>query len=438
MPGPAIARHGHPSRGARTRTGPAPRRGAGRLGRHALGRRVPAPSGSSSRSRRCCSAWVRWRRSAASPSSPWSAPPSRLPVDGSSRPVSRRALATHGATVVSGLAVGIDGVRTRRSTELASPTVAVIGGGMAVGVPRAHRLLARAILDTGGADRRRACPGRRADPGHLPRRNRIISGLALATVRDRGADPQRRAHHRPSRARAGPAVFVAPGRPGDPAMAGALALLRETPARPLVGIEELVVDLEIVGGPRARAIAPRVPLSITRTPSRPSVRSSDRSPRPGQRTREHRRHRPVTVSAFGRRGCAHAAPAAGMGRVHGPAQLPGGTVAPDRIRREIGILPTPSFAPRAPSVIGDARRVSRNGGLRCCVFRRPDSAGRSGACRRARIRSRRRSGGSTCRVRNVTQDTYGDSARRWWRPRTTATGCACGVPASGRSSSTAI
>jgi DNA processing protein len=42
-------------------------------------------------------------------------------------------------------------------------------------------------------------------------------------------------------------VLVAPGRPGDPSTAGCLALLRETPARPLVGLDELVMDLDLVG-----------------------------------------------------------------------------------------------------------------------------------------------------------------------------------------------
>ena len=38
-------------------------------------------------------------------------------------------------------------------------------------------------------------------------------------------------------------MLVAPGRVGDWSMAGSLALLRETPARPLVGLDEMVEDL---------------------------------------------------------------------------------------------------------------------------------------------------------------------------------------------------
>jgi DNA processing protein len=158
------------------------------------------------------------------------------------------ALAAHGATVVSGLAVGIDGAAHAAVTEVGAPTVAVIGGGHAVGVPRAHRLLATTILDTGGAIVSEHAPDVSPTRGTFPRRNRIISGLASAVVvieapiRSGALITARHALEQ------GRSVFVAPGRPGDRSTAGALALLRETPARPLVGVEELLVDLGMLDG----------------------------------------------------------------------------------------------------------------------------------------------------------------------------------------------
>jgi predicted Rossmann fold nucleotide-binding protein DprA/Smf involved in DNA uptake len=44
-------------------------------------------------------------------------------------------------------------------------------------------------------------------------------------------------------------VLVAPGRIGDWSVAGSLALLRETPARPLVGLDEMVEDLGLLDDP---------------------------------------------------------------------------------------------------------------------------------------------------------------------------------------------
>ena len=95
---------------------------------------------------------------------------------------------------------------------------------------------------------RTSCP----PGGTFPRRNRIISGLAMATVvieapvRSGALITARHALEQ------GRALFVAPGRPGDASTAGALALLRETPARPLVGIEELVVDIGLAEGSQAQ------------------------------------------------------------------------------------------------------------------------------------------------------------------------------------------
>jgi DNA processing protein len=163
------------------------------------------------------------------------------------------ALATHGVTVVSGLAVGIDGAGHAAVTELAQPTVGVIGGGMAASIPRAHRVLARSILETGGAIVSEHAPDVVPTKGTFPRRNRIISGLAAATIvveaptRSGALITARHALEQ------GRTLFVAPGRPGDPSVAGALALLRETPARPLVGVEELIVDLGLVPGAAAPA-----------------------------------------------------------------------------------------------------------------------------------------------------------------------------------------
>ena len=44
-------------------------------------------------------------------------------------------------------------------------------------------------------------------------------------------------------------MFIAPGRIGDWATAGSLALLRETPARPLVGLDAMVEDLGYLDPP---------------------------------------------------------------------------------------------------------------------------------------------------------------------------------------------
>jgi DNA processing protein len=147
-----------------------------------------------------------------------------------------------GATVVSGLALGIDGVSHRATLEAGGKTIAVVGGGLDAPGPATHRRLAREIVGTGAIVGELA-PGVAPTQGTFPRRNRLISALAAATivieapVRSGALITARHALEQ------GRVLLVAPGRPLDKRIAGNLALLRESPARPLVGLDEMIADL---------------------------------------------------------------------------------------------------------------------------------------------------------------------------------------------------
>ena len=141
--------------------------------------------------------------------------------------------------MISGLAVGIDGAAHAAALDAGGATIAVVGSGLDDPYPAAHRRLARAIRARGAVISELA-PGVRATQGTFPRRNRIISALARATIvveapaRSGALITARHALEQ------GRILLVAPGRPMDPAVAGNLALLRETPARPLVGLDEMI------------------------------------------------------------------------------------------------------------------------------------------------------------------------------------------------------
>lgn len=148
-----------------------------------------------------------------------------------------------GAVVVSGMAFGVDGAAHSATMAAGGRTVAVIGGGHARAGPRAHGALMAQMISSGGAVVAEHGPDALPTKGTFPRRNRIISALAEATIVIEA--PMRSgalitAHHALEQGRT---VLVAPGRPEDPHVRGSLALLRETPARPLVGLDELIVDL---------------------------------------------------------------------------------------------------------------------------------------------------------------------------------------------------
>jgi DNA processing protein len=93
-----------------------------------------------------------------------------------------RELAAAGVVVVSGLARGVDGEAHRGALDAGGHTVAVLGCGVDRDYPAAHADLAGRIVATGGLVVSEYEPGVEPAPWRFPARNRIIAGLARATV----------------------------------------------------------------------------------------------------------------------------------------------------------------------------------------------------------------------------------------------------------------
>jgi len=91
-------------------------------------------------------------------------------------------LARAGVTVVSGLAVGIDGRVHLATLDAGGRTVAVLPSPIDRVYPPRHRDLASRIAAESGALLSESPPGRMTGKPDFARRNRIISGLAEATV----------------------------------------------------------------------------------------------------------------------------------------------------------------------------------------------------------------------------------------------------------------
>ena len=90
-------------------------------------------------------------------------------------------LARAGATVISGLARGVDAAAHRGALEVDGGTVAVLGTGVDVCYPRGHAALQRDIGQRGLLLSELA-PLDPAHGGSFPRRNRIIAALARVTI----------------------------------------------------------------------------------------------------------------------------------------------------------------------------------------------------------------------------------------------------------------
>lgn len=90
-------------------------------------------------------------------------------------------LAKQGALIVSGAAYGIDSASHRGALRAGARTVAVLGCGLDVVYPAGNEQLYRDIAASGALVTEYP-PGTPAVGMHFPVRNRIISGLCLATV----------------------------------------------------------------------------------------------------------------------------------------------------------------------------------------------------------------------------------------------------------------
>jgi len=87
-----------------------------------------------------------------------------------------------GATIVSGLAYGVDSLAHEIALEHGGKCVAVLGSGVDIVYPAAHRNLAKKILENGGTIISELPLGMQPLPQFFPARNRIISGLSKATM----------------------------------------------------------------------------------------------------------------------------------------------------------------------------------------------------------------------------------------------------------------
>lgn len=93
-------------------------------------------------------------------------------------------LASYPICIVSGLALGIDGIAHRAALNAHLSTIAFPGSGLGASVlyPSTHRALAQQILTNGGALISEFEKDFRATPWSFPKRNRLVAGIADAVL----------------------------------------------------------------------------------------------------------------------------------------------------------------------------------------------------------------------------------------------------------------
>ncbi|MDP5070849.1 MAG: DNA-processing protein DprA [Congregibacter sp.] len=145
-------------------------------------------------------------------------------------------LAGAGYTVCSGLALGIDAAAHRGALQ-AGQTVAVLASGVDRASPHSNRQLAEDICRTGCL--LSELPATTAPSKYqFPRRNRIISGLAQATIIVEAALPSGSLHTAAAALEQGREVFTLPWSIFHEQGAGCRRLIRDG-ATPITALEEL-------------------------------------------------------------------------------------------------------------------------------------------------------------------------------------------------------
>ena len=175
------------------------------------------------------------------------------------------AAARAGVAIVSGLARGIDAIAHRAALDAGAPTAAVLGGGIDAIYPRENLGLAERIM-ANGCLLSEYPVGVKARPDHFPRRNRIISGLAQATLvveAGRSSGALLTADHALEQNRE---VLAVPGGIFAQSSEGVNRRIRESGAKLVGSVEDLLEELNL--------------LNVGAQPSLPSLPSLPETPPP--------------------------------------------------------------------------------------------------------------------------------------------------------------
>jgi DNA processing protein len=154
-----------------------------------------------------------------------------------------RVLADHNITIISGLARGIDGIAHKTTLEAGGRTIAVLGSGVDRIYPAEHKTLAEQITKSGAVISDYA-PGTAPEASNFPPRNRIISGLAKATIVIEAGQTSGALITADFAASQGRNVYAVPGSIYNVQSKGTNKLIQKG-AKPLLDIREVLEDIQV-------------------------------------------------------------------------------------------------------------------------------------------------------------------------------------------------
>ncbi len=154
-------------------------------------------------------------------------------------------LVTHGFTIVSGLAYGVDAVAHQATIDSGGKTIAVLGCGIDIVAPPSNARLYHQIGEEGyGAIVSEMPLGLRPNKGLFPARNRIISGLSLGVLVTEGAHDSGALITARNATEQGREVFAVPGPITSPYSKGPAKLIKNG-AKLVESVEDILEELNI-------------------------------------------------------------------------------------------------------------------------------------------------------------------------------------------------
>jgi len=154
-------------------------------------------------------------------------------------------LCERGATVVTGLAAGIDSACAKGALSVASntcPVIGVLGCGIDVTYPQNNGALYQSVLDHGGALITEFLPKTPPLQQNFPIRNRILSGLSRGVVVIEAGERSGTSITADCAREQGREVFAVPGRVTDPMSIGTNRMIVRGEAKPVLCAADILSE----------------------------------------------------------------------------------------------------------------------------------------------------------------------------------------------------
>lgn len=148
-------------------------------------------------------------------------------------------LQAYNVLILSGLAFGIDAIAHKAAIAHALPTVAVLAHGLHTIYPSQHKGLAKEVLQNGGL-LTELTNGTKPDKHNFPKRNRIVAGMADATIVIETATKGGSMNTAELAYNYNRDVYAVPAKLTDTKSGGCLKLIQQNKASIYTGVEDFI------------------------------------------------------------------------------------------------------------------------------------------------------------------------------------------------------